>query len=91
MPLKGGVVYGAICVYHFNFDFRNRLHIDSKKRNNRPSAQTLAVISYKPTIFGANRLLVTPCTYIILKIEKKSTENTEIYVKIKKNNYTSGE
>lgn len=31
LPLKGGVVYGEVCVYYTCFNFRNRLHIDNKK------------------------------------------------------------
>lgn len=31
MPLKGGVANGTVRVYHFNLDFRNRVHIDNKK------------------------------------------------------------
>lgn len=32
---KGGVANGTICIYHFNIDICNRLHIGNKKEINR--------------------------------------------------------
>lgn len=31
MPLKGGVAYGTVCVYHFDFDFRYGIHFGDQK------------------------------------------------------------
>ncbi len=32
---KGGVANGTICIYHFDIDICNRLHIGNKKEINR--------------------------------------------------------
>lgn len=37
LPSKGGVAYGAVCIYRFNFDIRDRLHIGNKKEIAAPS------------------------------------------------------